>query len=314
MDFILMHWDIIQKILLNTILVSFPEELYILMFTLILVGEFDYWMEDECKKLINTWDYSRILIPTITVSLLSNIMRYTGWDFAMGSFIPVIVFYILIVLTNDVLKEASALKWMSKTLVFFVIALITLGISELIYAPLIIYGTGKSIEEINSNILSNFLISLPSRVIQYTILLYLILKKRTLLKGNIFAYIFESKFLSSLTALITIFNLFFLYCSYKFIIYDKILTNIQPASQLFIIIGIILLPLFNISIFLWGLYHIKNNDILERKNICQRLENLSNDIKIYINDGNYDNIKWKLNEIDMVIDEVTKNLYYKKLL
>jgi len=78
----------VQKILLNTFFVSFPEELFLIMFTLILVGEFEYWKEDECKRLINRFDYVRVFVPTIVAALISNTLRYYGLSSGIYQFLP----------------------------------------------------------------------------------------------------------------------------------------------------------------------------------------------------------------------------------
>lgn len=311
-EVLLSHWDTIQKMILNTVLISIPEELYLLMFTLIMMGEFDYWKEAECKKLINSWDYPRILIPTIPVALLSNILRYSGMDFPMFFFLPIIVFYVLIVLTNDVLKDANALEWMGRALVFLVIAIITLGMAEFACIPLVVYGMGRSLEEVNNDILLNFLISLPVKVIQASILLYLISRKRTLLRGNIIKYISRNPFLTVLTVITVILDMVFLFSAYNAVVYEKMLMNISYMMQVAIITGVIIFPVLNITALIGGIYYVKNKETHHKKNAYEQLDDLLQKIKIYTNHENYDNmnsIRWKLNEIEQEIGQVAKILY-----
>lgn len=305
----LLQWGIFQKIIFNTLLVSIPEELYLVMFTLILVGEFEYWKEDECKKLINRWDYGRILIPTLTSALLSNILRYTGVNYDIASLITILTVFVIIVLTNDIFGDASAMKWTGKAFAFLMIACITVGVSEFIYVPFVVYGTGKPIQEINKDIWLNFVVSLPSRIIQYSILLYFVSRKRTLLKGKIIMHIVSNPVVLVITSAITLFDLLFYIVAYNLIVYEQVLINISHIMQIIIIIGITLFPILNISGLVWAVYYVKNKEMNDKKTASEKLENMLKDIKLYTNNENYDNIKWKLNEIGMGIEEIATNLY-----
>lgn len=306
----MLHWNVISKILLNTILVSIPEEIYLVMLTLILIGEFDYWMEDECKKLINRWDYPRILIPVLPVALLSNVARYTGINMTMASIACLVVFYILIVLTNDILNDAKPLKWMGKALISLMITQFTIGISELIYLPSVLYITNKTLTQINNDLLLNFLASLPSRLIQFTALAYLISRKRTLLKGNIIKYVVTSGpilFAASIWVIAS--NFAFILIINWLVTKEEVFVNIPYAMQITVIIGFSIFPILNISTLIGGVYYVKNKDMLVAKNAHDELTNLSKSIKIYTNTEDYGNIKWKLNEIEMAINKVAENLY-----
>lgn len=305
----LLQLDTIQKIFLNTLLVSIPEELFLLMFTLILVGEFEFWADEECRKLINRWDYTRILVPTLTVALLSNIERYSDLNSSFASLIPIVVFFILIVLTNDIFGDASAMKWTGKALLFFILGFIILYISEFCYTSFILYGTGKTITEINNNILLNFLISLPSRLIEYSILIFLVVKRRTLLKANIIRPIFESKITTFLTFIVVIFDFVFMFVMVKAICYEKVLVNIPSDLRTLVIMGISLFPVINLSGLIWGLYAMKDGEIQANKVTSDCLYNLLNEITLYTNNDKFDNIKWKLNEVGLSIEKIAKNLY-----
>lgn len=299
----------LQKIVLNTLFVSIPEELFLVMFTLILIGEFDYWKEEECKKLIHRWDYSRILIPTLAAALLSNILRYTFVDIDISSPVTILTVFVLIVLTNDIFGDASALKWMAKAFVFLVVACIVVGLSEFVYVPFILYSTGKTLEKINSDIFMNVLVSLPSRIIQYSILLYFVSQKRTLLKGNVLKYIVESPILALISAVVALCDLLFCIVTYKLIVYEKILINISLTSQISIIIGVIIFPVLNILGLVWSVYYVKNKEMSDKKIASEKLNNLLDSIKSYTYNANYDNIKWKLNEIGMGIEEISTKLF-----
>lgn len=304
----ILQLDIVKEILFNTILVSIPEEIYLVIFTLILVGEFEYWKEPECKKIFYSYDYSRILIPAVSVALLSNVFRYSEFSSGFTTLITILVLYILIILTNDIFGDASALKWMGKTFLFLILGFMTIGISELLYLPLILYGTGITIEEINNDILLNFLISIPSKIILYSLLIYLAIKKRTVLKRNIFKLIFVNPTLLILTLLIVTINLFFLWIFYKIIIFDKLLISFSSIIQLIIIIGVIIFPIINILSFTYSIYYIKNKEMNNKKILKEKLQDVSSNLTLYTNNDDWTNINWKLNEIGLGIEDITSVL------
>lgn len=169
------------------------------MFILIFLGEFEYWREKECKKIFHKYDISRVLIPAIIVALTSNVLRYTITSSVAITLIPIAILYLLIILTNNILKDASALKWMLKAFIILVFGYMTIGISELIYLPFIQYSCELTLEEINSNLFSNFLLSIPAKIIQLSIIILLITSRRTLSKYNIMKYVFSSNVLTLIT-------------------------------------------------------------------------------------------------------------------
>ena len=301
--------DILQKIILNTLLVSIPEEFFLVMFTLILVGEFEIWKEPECKKLIHKYDYERILIPTIVSALLSNVLRYSGLNYDATSVITILAVFILMIITNDIFGDASALKWIGKCFVFLILACIIVGISEFLYVPLVVYGTGKPIQEINQNIIVNFLVSLPSRMLQYIILIYLVYHKRTLLKGSILKHILLFPVPLLITSLIVFFDLVFYIIACNLIIYKRILVNLTIISQVTIIVGIILFPMLNIFCMTWLVWYIKNKEENNKRIASEKLSNLLKEMEIYTDNPKRGNVKWKLKEFGMGIEEVASSLY-----
>jgi len=308
-DIILAQWNIIQKIILNTIFVSIPEELFLTMFTLILMGEFDYWCEEECKKLINPWDYSRVLIPTIVTALIVNIFRYYNINNLISNIIPFIVYFSLLAITNEILHEPKAFKWMLKAVLCFLLGFIILCISEMMYLPFVLYNIGLSIKEVNNNILMNFFVSIPIRIIQYSILLFTIVKKRTTLKGNILKQITSSPLITTITFTSIILNLSFLLIINNAIINHQLLHKTPLLTKIVVVVGIVLTPIINISSLIWGIYLSVNRIVKKQKDVSSSLYNLVDNIKTYINNNEYTNVTWKLNEVSNTIEDITQELY-----
>jgi len=305
----LLNWDALHIILMKTLLVSIPEEFYWVMFTLILVGEFEYWKEPECKRLINKFDYVRVFLPTIVVALLTNILRYMGLNYGFYPYIHYIVLYIIIILTNDIFGDASTFKWMAKAFIFMMLGNLTIGFSELIYIPLVLFGTDITIVEFTNNFYHYFILSIPARLLQYSVLLYFVSRKRTLLKGRLLKPILSNPILTLIFCIIVFFNVLFLQVMVKAIIFDNVLISLSHISQIVIIIGVVMFPILNVSGFVWSSYYMKNKETIDKKIATEKLNILLEKIEIYTSGGKYDNIGWKLNEIGMGIEEVSDSLY-----
>ena len=308
MDFTLLGWSAFKNILFSTIFISIPEYFFLVMFTLILVGEFDYWKEDECKKLINKFDYVRVFLPTISVALLANILE----SLKLGSvydLIPPIILYIIIVATNDITGDANAIRWMLKAFIFLSLGYLIAGLSQFIYLPFILYSTDFSLTEINGNLFLYFALSIPSRLIEYSLLLYFVSQKRTLLKGKIFKIILANNILTLIFSILIVLHILFLWIMFKSIIYDKILLCCSYFTKICVVIGIVLFPILNITGLLCGIYYIKNKETNEKKIAHDKLTALLKEIQIFKNSGNNETTQWKLNEISSGIKSIVSNLY-----
>ena len=304
----LIQCSALKEIILKTVFVSIPEEFFLVMFTLILVGEFDYWEEAECKRLINRFDYVRVFLPTVVGALLSEILRYMGYRSGIIQFIPFIIMYILIALTNDIISDANSLKWMAKTLISLMLGILLVGISEFIYTPFVLKIADLTMVEVNNSFLLYFALSLPIRIIQFSILLYFVCKKRTTLKGN-FIKPLLNPVLSGIFCLILFLNILFLELVYKAIAIKGMFITDSHESLIIVLIGIVLFPMINIFGTLWGFYHIKDKDISDKKLASDKLHILQKKIELYTNNVSYDNVTWKFNEIGMDIEKIADSLY-----
>jgi hypothetical protein len=280
------------------------------MFTLILVGEFDIWRDPECKSLFHKYDYFRILLPTTVGALLSNISRYIGLSNNITTAFTILTVFILLIITNDIFGDASALKWIGKSFIFLMSACIIVGISEMLYLSIIVYSTGNTIQKINQNVILNFIVSLPSRAIQYMVIFYLVGHKRTLLKGG---YILKQILLFPIplfiTSLVTLFNLAFYVVAYNLIIYDKVLLYLSSANKVIIVICVVLFPIINISGTFCIIYYIKMKEFSSKRIANAKLIDVLKSIQLYSYNGDFDNIQNKLKEFGMDIEEVASALY-----
>ncbi|RCX18315.1 hypothetical protein DFR58_10574 [Anaerobacterium chartisolvens] len=305
-----MALDVIQKVLLSTVLVSIPEEIFVFMTTLILMGEFDYWKEDECDRLFEKWDYVRVFVPAVICALLSNILRYAGVDSGIITIAMIATGLILMVLTGDLWDDAKVMRWIGKAALYLLIVVLAIGIIDFLSIPFVIYATGKTLHEIQNNIFLFFMLCLTSRVIEYTILVFLIAKKRTLLKANIINIVFESKILTTLSFLVLTCNFALLMIMVRIIGYEKALESMSFDLRLLVIMATCILPVLNISLFFWSIYYVKNREVQKQKNLAEKLDDLTKEIKLCTNSDFYDNIKWKLTSVQKDMEDISLNLYH----
>jgi len=300
---------ILQKIIINTIFVSIPEELYLVMFTLIMVGEFEYWKEPECKRLINRFDYVRVFLPTIVGALVSNILINLGLRNGLNQLIIPATMYIIIIFTNDIFGDASAVKWMVKALIFFMTAYLSIGIFEFAYIPLLLYGTGMTMDQIRDNLLIYFIVSLPARVFQFSLLSFLISRKRTQVRGLFIRTILSRPVLAVMFCILIFFNILFLQLMCNAILFDKVLIEISNISQALIISCVVMFPMLNISGLILCFYIVKSIETKDKKNASEKLHSILMKIDQYKKCAKHDNIIWKLNEFSKDIGDVANILY-----
>lgn len=305
----IMQIDIIYKIIINTILNSIPEELFVVLFTYILMGEFDQWKDEDCKRLFQPWDYSRIIVPTVATALISNVLRYTGANEGIVSFGTLLAFFITIVAMGDIFNNARALKWMGEVLVFLLLAALCVSVIELTYLPFMVYGTGKPLAEINNNMLHNFIISIPAKIMEYSLLAFLVLHKRSLLKARIIKMVFESKILTAfmLTTLLADFS--FLVFMLKIVCYESVLSSLSVDLRLVVFVAICIFPVFNISALIWCTYFINNREATNKKKASDRIKKIMEKIQAYSEKANYDDIVWTLNGLNANLGEVADDLF-----
>ena len=272
------HMQGATNALLNFILVSVPEETFIVTITLIFIKLYDLLdirMWRHCLR----W----ILVPVIPVSIIINIFRYIiiiprPW-MSLISMISMIILILYIVIKNsyDVSK-----KLILKTTIYTILSFIIVGLIELFYYPLSLSLLHKEMSFFDSNILYNIIISLPARVIEICIVAFVIIKKNDKIEVSLFNTIVKNKFFTNsfLTMIISI-VLFIIYIA-KLIIIDNIMLNIKIIDQLILTSIIISVPIILITWFLVFINYLLSKE----KQIQQTYENLveQDDIMLDVED------------------------------
>lgn len=299
----------VEKLILmivNILIVSIPEEIFLVMLCLILLNQFDFLEsridgENSFKKV----DIARIGIIVISLAILSNIFRfYLNLDPGIGFLILTLLMYLLILY---IYKLYYNIVDIFKTLVCTLVSVLTLILTEMSYVPLTLYLIDKSLYELNSSILPNFIISLPGRIIQYSILTYLLFKKSSLVKPNILKTITKSRVLMFLTSAFLLINVSLMLVMYILIGFKKILVDYSFLLQIGIIVLVILFPILNITVF-FGVLLIKDTrEAEERFLVRQDLEATLKDIKRFSNKNDYSKVAALIKDLEIDIKRIYKN-------
>lgn len=252
--------------LLNMILVSIPEDIFIVLITLIFLKRFDLLDIRMWKQNIK-W----IMIPVVPVALIINFFRYIV--IIPKPIISLISLFVMNILIIYIIVKSSYLtekKQIFKTIMFTLISFVIVGLIEILYYPILLQWLQKEMSFFDQNILYNLLITIPARVIQICIVAFIIIKKNNTIRINIFDTIIKNKFLANSFAVILIIVLSTIIYATKLMMIDNILIYLNIIDQLVIVIIILTVPIILITMFLIFVNYI----LLVQKQIQQTYENL----------------------------------------
>jgi hypothetical protein len=163
----------IINVLFNTLLVSVPEEFIWSVLSLIFLKRFDLldWRR---------WKYNlkQLMIPVLPTALMINILRYIiVVPKPIMTLLNVILINILMIIMLKHNKKVEDKFLIIKSVLFNLLSLFLMMLIEYIYVPTILFLIKKSILEINNNITLNFLLSIPTRILQIIMVVFILIKK-----------------------------------------------------------------------------------------------------------------------------------------
>jgi hypothetical protein len=252
--------------ILNFILVSIPEEAFIVVMTLILLKRFDL-LDVRMWRQNLKW----LMIPTLPVVFFINLFRYV---IIIPRSLASLITYILMILLilYIVLKNSYLFKKMIifKVFIFTTLSFAIVGLIELAYYPIVLSILDKPIEYFNNIIILNFLLSIPTRVIQLCIILFITTKKNNEVKVNLFDTILKNKvFTNSFITMLVLIISVIMYAT-KLLMINNILLNMNIIDQLFIVVILTSTPIILVTWFLMFVNYL----LKKEKQIQQTYENL----------------------------------------
>lgn len=229
----------LQQSILNTLIVSMPEEIFITMIVLILLGRYDYISKEIWKRNL----FKIIIVSAIPLSIIFNLLKYS---FPNHSNILVVINILLLSISISILYGIKNKKEYFKILMFTALGFLIFMVTQLITIFIVMYILKMSPNSFNQSAIINFIIVLPERVLQYLMLSLIFLKQNGLTKVNLSKIILENSVLRFFTILFTVGDIVILMWMAKYIVYDKILDKIPLDGQIAMSVGIMILVIISL--------------------------------------------------------------------
>jgi len=271
----------IWNMILSIILLGIPEEIFVIAMTLALLERFDLLDIYRIKK-----NWLKILLPSLVIAFIlksfSYIFNFSKIIISLSSF-PLIIVAIFFIfkkntisflsiksLIDAILNNSKLLK--SITYKMF-LSLLILVITESIYTPILFALTNTDMKFYEVNVFYAFLCVLPARIVEYSILIYFIVKGHNHTKVKVLFTLLKNEFVKKNVIGFTVGIIFIYIYVIKLIGYDNILQNIDIFQQILICIIILIIP----PLFIIYIWNIINYTLQEKEKIQKMLQNSYND-------------------------------------
>lgn len=275
-----MDWSNIFNAILNSVIVSIPEETFVIYFVLLILGRTEFIK----LKANNLPRFIACLIPAAFVPNFLRMLLPQVKDYMM--LIGIVFIFTLIVL----IYRITDIKEILRILIGTTLSIITVLIAQLTYAPLIMFGTGVDVNDVNNTPVLLFIWTLPERALEFSILLLVTLKKGMTAKINIFTVLSKNKLVASITLFLLTFNVAFLAIMGKLIFFDNILRGASLLNTVLIISLVIMFPIMNISLLLVVIYSVYYRYSIRLLLSKERISTLISVLAIYTEEKNYSKI------------------------
>lgn len=294
-------WGTVLTALGNLILNSIPEETFLVMFCLLLINQFDFLSYKSPKtRRFQKYDLALMCIPILSVAIVSNILRFSNIDLIL---VPVISFFVCLIAIVITYKLYFNIFDILKAFVCLLIGFIVLMIIESLYIPALLYITGSTVKDMNSSLLTNFVCSLPAKMIQFLVILYIYLRKSTILKANVFKAIMSSRVLQISTTCLLLFNFILILILSNLIGFKKALISLPFNVQAYIIVSMLLFPMVNLSTYFGCIYYKTNKDAQDRYLLYLYIKNHIEHVRNLSKKGKYESFQKAVMDIENYAEE-----------
>ena len=245
--------DNLVKIFINFFLIAIPEVIFMVILLIKFMKKNEFLDIYRFKENIK-WYLILIIPPSLIISILL-------YGFAIqqnvASLINLILLYFLsiYVFEKTKIEEVNYLK--VKLLIRFIPLYLSLMAIDLLTAPVWFYIFNLNYQEISKNIYLVLICSVPSKIIEFVIVIFIITYKQIKIQINILEYICVNIFFKRFVVITMISLLIFEICILKLILFNNLLNimNTLIGQIVFIICTTYLIP----SIVITGLYLIINH-------------------------------------------------------
>ncbi|HEX3029396.1 MAG TPA: hypothetical protein VHT34_08855 [Clostridia bacterium] len=296
-----MDWGNIVDYILNMVLVSMPEEIFLVVFCLILLKQFDFLgSKNDGESRLKWRDIFEVSIPVVILAVLSRSLTQINID---PNFKLVIIIFLMPILIIIVYKLWSV-EDILKTFACSFISIIVFLLIEFLYVSLVLFFTKKPSLDINGNALMSFIWSLPERMVEYVIIAFLLIRKATFLKANITKIIMKNKMLKVVFSVLLMFNTGIFVLFGKILLFSNALRELDNSVQLAVIGAITLFPIVNVTGILWAVYYVYNKEQYDKYITKESLKDMTKELVDLTQNENYNKINVVVKDIQISIEEL----------
>lgn len=275
-----MDWMHLGLSIINSIIVSIPEETFIVCFALFVLGKSEFIK----LKTANLPRFIACVVPSAFIpNLLREFLPQTR-EYLMP--VGILVIFILIVSIYRLSIAKDILRAFIGTSLGIIIAMVF----QMAYAPLVAFGTGISVDAINKSPLLLFFWTLPERAMEFSFLILLLARKGMASRVNILSILAKNRRVAFITLFLLVFNVTFLVIMAKLICYDNILNGTSLTNIVLIIALVIIFPVMNISLLLVVIYSVYYRYSIRLLLSKDRINTLVSVLAVYTEEQNYSKI------------------------
>lgn len=275
-------------LILNILFLSIPEELFVIIFSLMLSGRYDL-ISFSRKNII------KMLVPAALVAVLTNVLRgVAGLNMNFMPFIGLISLFLPMVPVYNLRRLRDILR----CLLSLVGSFIVLGLLQLTFVPIILYGTDITIEDLNKPGLVTFISSLPERLLECSVVILMLIKKRSLLHIVPVRMVMKSRALMASSLAVLLINLIYVYILTKSIYVDKILLTLPVKMQILVVAAVFGFPIANITAFITAVHAFVLKEKRKDRYIYDETRILRILVKMLIRDEKYTEIDRQLKSFE----------------
>jgi len=188
-----------------------------------------------------------ISCTSIMINILKYIIIVPQQNMMISTMIIMILLMEFIVINNSFNINISLII---KTAIFTISGFVIVGIVEYSYCPLILSLLDRPISFFNANVFYNFLLGLPARMLYLCVISFVIIRRNSTVHIDLFNSIVKNKFFIYGFLLMVLVRISLVSYVVKLIERNSILIYIQFVEKLYIIIGIICIPIIFITLLL----------------------------------------------------------------
>ncbi len=287
-----MDWPNISNTMINFIVISIPEEIFVIYFSLLILGRREFIK-------LTAGNLPRFIACLIPAALVPNLLR-TLLPQVTDYLMPIGIVFIFLLIVS--IYKITDKKEILRAFVGASLGIIAIMLAQLTYIPLLMLGTGLSIDDVNNSPGLLFIWTLPERTMEFSILVLFTVRKSMATRVNILSILSKNKLVASITLSLLTFNVAFLAIMGKLIFFDNILRGASLLNTILLISLVIMFPIMNISLIFIVIYSIFYRYSIRLLLSKEKIKTLINALAIYTEEKNYSKINSLVTDLHNRVD------------